>query len=380
MTKRVTAPLLVVMMMGSAAGCSRNDIEAINLANEGDQMKKVDVDGAISRYEQATKLDPKNDALFRRLGDAYEKKEAWDKVASTMAQAARLDPKNAYYWYKRGKALARQAEKGPTSWEEAKEPLEKCIQADPNYSDCYEELGEVMLQLDDEQRALENWTKAIQHEPSELKFYAPLGSLYVNLGLYDQAAQVAKEGENFLTAQSKGGAVNIYQLQGMVAQAKKDLNGTVAALEKAKAADTEGEHPEILFNLGSTYAVMNPPKKQEALQMLKAFQTRGCRGAKAARYKAQCDQAQSLTMTLGGGAGLKPWIKPDGCRSSSVFTSGPGSPRSSRIRSRRRATRAPGHGCTCSSVACSATYFCRRSGASSTCRMPTSRARSCSRR
>jgi tetratricopeptide (TPR) repeat protein len=303
MIKRVTALLLGVLWLGAAAGCSRNDIEAINLATEGDQMKKVDLEGAIQRYEQATRLDPKNALIFHKLADAYEKKEAWDKVASTMAQAIRLQPKNALFWYKRGKALRMQAEKGPTSWDEAKEPLQKCIESDSNFADCYFHLGEVMLHLDDEQRALENWTKAISHEPTELVFYGPLADLYVRLGYHDQAAQVVKEGLSFVTPQSKTGVVSLYQYEAQVAQAKGDLSGAAASLEKAKTADTEGQHPEILFNLGSTYAVMKPPKKQEALQMLKAFQARGCKGAKAQKFKAQCDQSQALMMNLGGGAG-----------------------------------------------------------------------------
>lgn len=287
---------------GVLVGCSRDDVEAVNMALEGDQAKKGgDFDGAISKYEQATKLDPTNPLLFEKLGDAYEKKEAWDKVASTMATATRLNPKNAKYWFKRGKALKEQAEKGVIGWEEAKDPLEKCIAADPNKEDCYETLGEVMLHLDDEQRALENWTKAIQHNPDELTFYAPLASLYIALGYYDQAQAVLKEGISRAKKPDATGMVSMHQLTALVAQAKDDKPGQAAALEKAKAADTEGANPEILFNLGSTYAVMTPPKKQEAAQMLKAFQTRGCKGGKAMRYKAQCDQAQTLLLTVGGG-------------------------------------------------------------------------------
>jgi tetratricopeptide (TPR) repeat protein len=297
-----TALFLGTLAMASTA-CSRNDIEAINLANEGDGMVKVDPDGAISKYEQATKLDPQNDAIFYKLALAYEKKEAWDKVASTMATALRIKPKNATYWFKRGKALRMQAEKGPTSWDEAKEPLQKCIQADPNFDDCYYHLGEVMLQTDDEQSALENWTKAVQHNPKELVFYGPLAELYINLGYFDQALAVTKEGLTF-GKEGSTGLVSLYVLQGAAYQSKGDLASAAASLEKAKASDAEGQHPEILFNLGSTYAVMTPPKKQEALQMLKAFSTKGCKGPKAARYKAQCDQTQTLMMNLGGSAQL----------------------------------------------------------------------------
>ena len=98
------------------------------------------------------------------------------------------------------------------------------------------------------------------------------------------------------------GLMSLYVLQGAAYQSKGDLASAAASLEKAKAADAEGAHPEILFNLGSTYAVMTPPKKQEALQLLKAFSTRGCKGPKAAKFKAQCDQTQTLMMNLGGSA------------------------------------------------------------------------------
>ena len=33
------------------AGCSRNNIEAVNLANEGDKVKGTNLDEAISKYE-----------------------------------------------------------------------------------------------------------------------------------------------------------------------------------------------------------------------------------------------------------------------------------------------------------------------------------------
>jgi tetratricopeptide (TPR) repeat protein len=302
MKVRATVRLFGLLALGVVAACSRNDIEAINLAAEGDQIKKMDIDGAASKYDQATKLDPTNPLLFEKLGDAYERKGAWDKLAATMATATRLNPKNAKYWYKRGRALEEQAIKGPLGWDESKEPLEKCIAIDPNYADCYYLLGEVMLHLDDEQRALENWTKAVQHDPNELTFYVPLAQLYISLGYYDQASAVLKEGLSRAAKPDTTGIVGLHQLTAVVAQAKGDLPGTAAALEKARAADTEGKSPEILFNLGSTYAVMTPPKKQEAAQMLKGFQTKACRGTKALMYKAQCDQAQSLLVTVGGGA------------------------------------------------------------------------------
>ena len=278
-------------------GCDRNGVEALNLAQAGDEMVKTDVEGAISQYERATKLDPNNPLLFHKLGAAYEKKEAWDKVAAAMATATRLRPKNATYWFKRGKALAMQAEKGPTPWAEAREPLEKCIAADPNYDDCYFYLAEVNLHLDEEQRALENYTKAIQHDPQELTYYAPLADLYLNLGFADQAAAVLKEGQA-LAAPGKLGVFGLHERMAAVHQAKGDVNAMVSELEKARRVDAEGQHPEVLFSLGSAYAVQKPPNRQQALQMLKTFQSIGCKGARAQALKPQCEQAQALVADL----------------------------------------------------------------------------------
>ena len=61
--------------------------------------------------------------------------------ASTLARASQVAPKFANYWYERGYAIEKHAAKKTIAWEEAKEPLKKCIEADPDYADCYHELG-----------------------------------------------------------------------------------------------------------------------------------------------------------------------------------------------------------------------------------------------
>lgn len=115
----------LVLSSFAASGCSRNAIEAVNLANEADQLRTVDLEGAIAKYEQAIQLDPTNHRIIWKLALAHRRKEAWDKVASTLARAVQVAPTFANYWFHRGYALARQAEANTISWEEAKEPLRK---------------------------------------------------------------------------------------------------------------------------------------------------------------------------------------------------------------------------------------------------------------
>lgn len=282
-------------------GCSRNRQEAVIIANEADKAVKVDVEGAITKYEQATKLDPTNHHIFFKLAMAYRKKEDWDKAASTLARATQLAPKYANYWMQRGYALEMQARKKTVSYEEAKEPYTKCIENDPNFAECYEELGNVYLWTDDEQKALDNYTKAIEHDPAEIPYYSTLADLYIRLGYMKEAEQVLKEAKTF----AKPGDKALYGVHVLLSKVYQDRNSMVemvSELEAAKAvANPEGpEAVQILFSLGSTYAKLDPPKKQEAVNMLKGFNVRACKGAKAQLYKTECETTQTLVTSLGG--------------------------------------------------------------------------------
>jgi|SRR5688572_17419064 len=284
-----------------AAGCSRNHIEAINLANEGDQSIKVNVEGAIQKYEQAIQLDPTNHRILWKLSGAYEKKEDWDKMASTLSRSVQVAPDFATYWYKRGLALVNQAEAGnPDAYEQAKEPLKKCIEKDRNIAECYFLLGEALLWTDDEQGAIENYNKAIEHDPSQSFFYPPLAELYITLRQVNEAEQVLKEGTRLVPPSEKNNPkiYGMYVLLGNVALLKHDKNAQVAAMERAEqfAGDS---HPEFSFNLGSTYATMNPPQKEKAVRLLEQFTKKVCRGAQSAKFKEQCETSASLVQKLG---------------------------------------------------------------------------------
>jgi len=127
--KLVNVGLVSVGLAVALGACSRDHIEAVNLANEGDQAVKVNVEGAIQKYEQAVQLDPTSQRILWKLAVAYEKKEDWDKMASTLSRAVQLAPDFANYWFKRGHALVMQAEGGnPDAFEQAKEPLKKCLE------------------------------------------------------------------------------------------------------------------------------------------------------------------------------------------------------------------------------------------------------------
>jgi tetratricopeptide (TPR) repeat protein len=299
----VSAFVLASGVSAGTAGCSRDHIEAVNLANAGDQAVKVNVRGAVAKYEEATRLDPTNHHIFWKLAMAYQKQEEWSKMESTLSRASSVAPTNADYYYYRGYALIKIAEasKNKEAYAEAKAPLQKCIEVDANFAECYYWLGQAEQWTEEEQPALENYTKAIEHDPTVGYFYPPLAEMYLNLKMYNEGEQVLKEGEQHLekVVKNKNALYGIYTLMFNVYQAHKDLAAGAAALEKANdvAGDT---HPEIAFNLGSTYAVMKPPKKDQAVRLLKSFNKRACKSKDAIKFKQQCETSNALVAKLGG--------------------------------------------------------------------------------
>jgi tetratricopeptide (TPR) repeat protein len=299
--RAIAATVSLIAAVLCTQGCSRHRQEAVKLANQGDQVVELDPSGAIAKYEQATKLDPTNHRIFYKLAKGYKMKEEWDKVASTLARATDLAPAYANYWFERGYALEQQAKKKAISYDEAKEPYKKCIETDPHKDECYSHLATAYLWTDDEQKALANYTKAIEHRPDNIYYYANLADLYIRLDYMKEAEQALKGAKEM----AKPGDKNLFGVHVLLAQVFQDrdaLNEMVIELEAAKAVGGT-EHPEILFNLGSTYAKLNPPRKAEALQMLKGFSARACRTKKKSAYKDQCEQAMALEQKLKGAGG-----------------------------------------------------------------------------
>jgi tetratricopeptide (TPR) repeat protein len=305
--KNLTSVVLAALAAFAGSACSRNNIEAVNLANEGDQAKGANIDEAISKYEQATKLDPDNARIWWKLVLAYEKKEAWQKEATACSHAEEAAEKaegkktHADYYFRQGYALEQLAETGG-SWADAKAPFQMAAQVDPNYADAYGELALVLLHADDEVGAMQNWTKALQTSPDRTQYYVSLADLYRRLMFYDQEEQVLKEGLSYCKEDDKH-LFNMHTLLGDAYETKGDMSRAVTEYEAAKkSCDSNkcNDHKEAYFYLGSAYAELNPPKKNEALQQLQSFFKITCKGSNAAKFADQCAQSQEIARRLGG--------------------------------------------------------------------------------
>jgi tetratricopeptide (TPR) repeat protein len=295
-------PVAMAFTLGlGSTGCSRDHIDAVNLTNEGDKALSVNIEGAIQKYEQAIQLQPMNHLMIWKLAKAYEKKEDWDKMAAALSQATTVAPTYANYYEKQGFALTKLAEAGAQDkWEDAKKPLKDCVDKDPNRAWCYQLLGEANWATDDIQGALENFTKAVEHDPRVPYFYVTLAELYQTLKFYKEAQAVLEQGTKLVVPdeENREHVYNMYLLTFNVAQFRQDKPAMLAAVERAYEIGGES-HPEARFNLGSTYASMDPPQKEKAKQYLEAFEKRSCKGEGNKKFKDQCAQASAFMQKLG---------------------------------------------------------------------------------
>ena len=298
--------LVAACVLSLTIGCSRNKQEAAKRFNEAVEIVKLDPGAAIKKYQEARDLDPMQHKYLYGLAQAYEKKEEWDKVASTMGRAVELAPTFANYWFLRGWAYEQVAKKGKNSqaYKDAEEPYKKCVENDPNHDECYRRLAVVSLWLDQpdaEQLALQNYTKAIDIRPDRIEYYWWLADLYRRLRFYKEAAEVL----NAAKTMAKPNDPELFNVHQILANLYKNDGNLDKAVEELRAAKNLGaeDHPEILFNLGSTLAKIGDKHKTEAVQMLKDFCRRGCKAKGAEKYRVECEQAVELTLRFGENCG-----------------------------------------------------------------------------
>lgn len=266
-------------------------------------VKSGNVDAAIPLHEEAARLSGEDHRVLFRLAMAHRKKERWTEAEAALARAADKAPSNAIYWLERGYALLQRAKHKEVSWEAARAALAKSIALDPGLADAHELLGQVQLRLDDEAAALASFTRAAELDPREIAYFNALADLWIRLGQPKEAEAVLREAKEFAgrARPNEKALYGMHVLLAQVYQEREAMPEMVAELEEARGhvAPDSPEQVQMFFMLGSSYTRLRPPRNAEAIEMLKMFQARACRGAKASIYRVECEMAVTLVSKLG---------------------------------------------------------------------------------
>jgi tetratricopeptide (TPR) repeat protein len=275
----------------AAPPCPLRKPEAIQLANDADAMRKVDVDAAIAKYEASLALDPTDHRVLAKLGYALLAKEAWGRAAEAFQKAASLAPSFATHVMNAGHARVQEGR-----LVEARELLERAIVLDANLYEAHFELAMLALRLHDrpryERRAAELLTRAIGLRPDAPEAYLALGDLYFRLRRYAEAKDLLEVGLGAV----KAGTFELASLLGAVEDERGFPDAATARFEAAKhacGACTAGPQVDIFYNLGMAYATARPPRAAEASAQLQAFQRLACRGTPKTPREEFCVTAQA---------------------------------------------------------------------------------------
>ena len=258
---RVLVGCLLIVLC-TAADCSRARVESINKMNEG-------VTAAVQkRYVDATKLldsaaviDPQNDQVFWNMALVHMELRKYDRARDDLQKAIALNPESGGYQEKLGTILIELKD-----WTAAKQAFEKAISIEPQLFKAYYKLAQCNEQLDDQQSALKNYTEAINKGPRFLEAYNALGRLYADLGYLDQSVQVLQEALKVALPGTEEEAT-AHHLVGTVYQQQKKFDDAVREF-KAALAVVPGMR-DALFSLGWTYQLQG--NKEEAKRYLQKF-------------------------------------------------------------------------------------------------------------
>lgn len=187
---------IVIMAVAFAARFAQKQV-AVPLQNAGYHVSqgkalygKGDVRGAISEFEKATKLDPKNFTAKKELALCYQVAGELQKSIMTYNSAIKLNPKSGELYRNLSSLEFRSG-----NLQRAKDILTKAVKIDPNSSSGHAGLGDLSIAQGNFLEAARQYKEALsgagtsQYKAVLLNL---LGLSYANMGRKTQAVATFK--------------------------------------------------------------------------------------------------------------------------------------------------------------------------------------------
>lgn len=265
----------------AAQGCSEYNREAIESNNQGMQLLRANrYADAREKFQRAAEEDRRYDLPLYNLALSYIRQRDWPNAIDALSRAISRKPNNAEYHFQLGNAhfqiatAAENAESGENGahLEQARTAFQAAIQHNRNMYMAHYRLGQVAELLDDAQAAMRAYTDTLQIAPRAYGAYARLGALYRRNRLYNEAAQVLREGLRIAPegVRERGDMHNALGLTLL------EQRQALPAVEEFVAAHTEdSEHVDALFSAGMTLADIPDRRPQAVLYLTRFIAARG---------------------------------------------------------------------------------------------------------
>ncbi len=123
---------------------------------------------AISYYEKANQLNPKNTTIYRNWGETLFNLERWEKAIKIYQKGLEIDPNSDSLYYNLAEALVKLGQ-----WENAIITYQQALNINPNLPGIHRKLGDAFYQraTRDKQKLLAHYLQIIKQNPNTIKNY-----------------------------------------------------------------------------------------------------------------------------------------------------------------------------------------------------------------
>jgi hypothetical protein len=302
---KMLAKVVVLSLSASALlgglGCSRNNIEAVNLANEGDKAKSRQRRRGHLEVRAGRQLDPTNHRILWKLALAYTEEGRVGEGRVDLPEGRKLAPTFANYFFQHGLALARMAVRAPGELgrregaprggdPEGREHRRRALRA---------RRGALTSTTSSRRSARTRRPSRRSPTTSRSTSRSPTStSGSATSTRPSRSSRRASRSRRTATSSCSGCTASRAASRSRRAT-RPARSREYEAAKKACGPCNEAGQQIAFFNLGAAYAQLSPPKKSEAMQQIGSFQKMVCKGAAAKRYEDQCAYAQQIATKLG---------------------------------------------------------------------------------
>jgi hypothetical protein len=270
--------------------CAHADAEA--------SAREQQRDAEIALLRSELQEHPNDAEGWAKLGKASGNADAASAASAIDAfdHATRLAPNLAVHWKHLGEAHWSNAAVDPKAAELSKAAFLNCLQREPQLGDCHCSLGIVQHFQGNHTVALQSFKRAVENGAA--CEYLMAGELF-ELGELEQSNLLVRKQLARIPAHP-GNVDQLYSLQKLELRiaVQRESQSQVQAARQRLAEYALGVSPEFAFNLGSIYAVVQPPQPTEAKQLLGRFVQTTCASPQSANACDQCVVARDLLAHL----------------------------------------------------------------------------------
>ncbi|RMH12058.1 MAG: tetratricopeptide repeat protein, partial [Gammaproteobacteria bacterium] len=148
-----------------------------DLAEQAGQLEK-----AVSLYQKAIQISPRNGQLWNNLGNLYAKRGLNDEAISALGKALEYSPDEGKIFANYGNLLIRFGRH-----QEAIQAYQQGLELDPDNSGILNNLANTLREVGQMDQAISVYKRAIALDPDNADSYANLGNVYREQGNMDQA-------------------------------------------------------------------------------------------------------------------------------------------------------------------------------------------------